>query len=159
MAAFTFDAARERLELRIERRVIKSPIAGSIGTLAGKKTGSLVQKGEVLVTMVPTAELQVVALLPVSTALGRVEVGQHARLRLDGFPWTQFGSLTATVARVGQESQDGMLRVELDADHASLRRLPLRHGLTGNLDIEVEQLRPIDLVLRKLAQHLGRDPA
>jgi membrane fusion protein (multidrug efflux system) len=80
-------------------------------------------------------------------ALGRIQPGQAARLRLDGFPWVQYGSLAVKVLRVGSELRAGRIRVELDVPHAS-SRIPLQHGLPGAVEIEVERVAPATLLLR-----------
>jgi hypothetical protein len=63
-------------------------------------------------------------------ALGRIQPGQPARLRLEGFPWTQYGAVSATVASVASEVRDGWVRVELavraEVDHVSPATLVLR---------------------------------
>ena len=48
--------------------------------------------GDHLATVIPSADLKVVAGFPPSDALARVRQGQPAQMRLDGFPWTEFGS-------------------------------------------------------------------
>ena len=65
-----------------------------------------------------------------AVALGR-RAGQPARLRLDSFPWTQYGSLATTVSRVASEVRDGRVRVELTVASEPPARLPLQHGLRG----------------------------
>jgi hypothetical protein len=35
-----------------------------------------------------------------SAAMGRIQAGQRARLRLDGFAWTEYGQVSATVGRI-----------------------------------------------------------
>lgn len=39
-----------------------------------------------------------------SSALGRVRPGQRARVRLAGFPWTEYGTISASVASVAADS-------------------------------------------------------
>jgi hypothetical protein len=88
-------------------------------------------------------------------ALGRVQTGQPALLRLDSFPWTQYGSLAATVASVASEVRDGRVRVELMVASEPTARLPLQHGLRGTVEVEVEQAAPATLVLRAAGQLLA----
>ena len=46
------------------------------------------------------------------SAIGRVRPGQQATMRLDGFPWAQFGTIAATVTEAATEIRDGNIRVE-----------------------------------------------
>ena len=59
--------------------------------------------------------------------LGRIQPGQPARLRLDGFPWMQYGAVSATVASVASEVRDGWVRVELAVRPDAAPPIPLQH--------------------------------
>jgi membrane fusion protein (multidrug efflux system) len=85
--------------------------------------------------------------LPAS-AMGRIRPGQTARLRLEGFPWAQYGRLAGTVSSVGSEIRGGRVRVELAVRPNPASPIPLQHGLPGAVEVEVERLAPVSLVLR-----------
>src|SRR4029450_13885942 len=88
-------------------------------------------------------------------ALGRLRPGQPARLRLTGFPWTQYGSVTARVASVAAEGRDGRLRVEFSIVPAPASLIPLQHGLPGTVEVEVARVSPPTPVLDTLWKRLG----
>jgi pyruvate-ferredoxin/flavodoxin oxidoreductase len=85
-------------------------------------------------------------------ALGRIRPGQPARLRLQGFPWTQYGSIGAMVSDVASEVRDGRVRVELVIDPRAASPIPLQHGLPGTVEVEVERVSPATLTLRAAGQ-------
>jgi membrane fusion protein (multidrug efflux system) len=103
---------------------------------------------------VPDGELKVVALFAPSAALGRVRAGQRGRVRLDGFPWTQYGSTLARVSRVSGEVRDGLVRVDLTLDTSSNPDIPFQHGLPAEVDVEVERLSPLAMLLRSVGGRL-----
>jgi membrane fusion protein (multidrug efflux system) len=76
-------------------------------------------------------------------------------MRLDGFPWAQYGSIPATVSRVAGEVRDGQVRVELGITPTAAFRVPLQHGLPGSVEIEVERLTPAALLLRTAGRLLA----
>ena len=88
------------------------------------------------------------ALFP-AAAVGRIRPGQAARLRLEGFPWTQYGLLRATVSAVGNEADAGLVRVELAIEADPDSPIPVQHGLPGSVEIAVEKVSPAILVLRR----------
>ncbi|HEX7317126.1 MAG TPA: HlyD family efflux transporter periplasmic adaptor subunit [Pyrinomonadaceae bacterium] len=144
----TTAATISRLQNEIERRTIRAPASGQLGEVTTSKEGSVVSAGDKLGTVVPSAgALKIVAEFPPS-ALGRVHVGQGARMRLASFPWTQYGSLNAVVTRIAGEARDGKIRVELSVRADSSSTIPLQHGLPGVVEIEVEQVSPATLLLR-----------
>ncbi|MET0646026.1 MAG: HlyD family efflux transporter periplasmic adaptor subunit [Pyrinomonadaceae bacterium] len=143
----TTAATISRLQNEIERRTIRAPASGQLGEVTTSKAGAVVSAGDKLGTVVPDGTLKIVAEFPPS-ALGRVRAGQGARMRLASFPWTQYGSLNATVTRIAGESRDGKIRVELSVRTDAPSSIPLQHGLPGVVEIEVERVSPATLLLR-----------
>ena len=111
--------------------------------------------GFALAAIVPAGELRAVADYAPSAALGRVRRGQRAWLRLDGFPWTEYGKLAASVTSVASEPRSGLVRVELKVNPQSAPLIPLQHGLPGKLEIEVERVAPVELALRAVGKLLA----
>jgi multidrug resistance efflux pump len=147
-------AASERLDYQIDQRQVRAPIAGTLAEVAPLKVGGMVQAGDRVCTIVPDGALKVVALFRPSVALGRIRNGQAARVRLEGFPWTQYGSATATVSNVSGEVRDGQVRVDLALNNASGSPIPLQHGLPAEVQVEIEHISPMALVLRSVGEQL-----
>jgi membrane fusion protein (multidrug efflux system) len=116
--------------------------------------GSVVQAAEKLGSIVPPGEPRVVTQFPVAS-VGRLRPGQSARLRLEGFPWTQYGMVGARVAEVGNEASAGLIRVEFLLGPDQTVPVPLEHGLPCSAEVEVEQVSPAVLVLRAAGQLLA----
>jgi membrane fusion protein (multidrug efflux system) len=132
----------------ITKRSVQSPVAGWLGEVANVQVGTIVREGDKLGAVVPPGRLKVIADFLPASALGRIRPGQPARLRLEGFPWTQYGVVKARVTRVASELRNERVRVDLiaDADTASL--IPFQHGLPGTVEVEVDRVSPATLVLR-----------
>ena len=125
-------ASREtlaRLNLDIEAHLVRAPVDGVVGEVLAARAGAYLAEGQTL--------------------------GQSAQMRLDGFPWPQYGMLDARVARVASEVRDGGVRVELvpmpDARLAPI----LRHGLSGRVEIQVDQVSPAVLLLRSAGEAMA----
>lgn len=142
------DAKIDRLTHEIERRTIRAPIAGKLGETADLRPGQAVGPHTRVAAVVPGGRVRVVATFRPSDALGRVRVGQAARLRLHGFPWTQYGFVSARVSRLASEALSGAVRVEAEVTGAGEFPLALQHGWPGVLEVEVERIAPAVLVLR-----------
>lgn len=153
--AGTGAATLMRLEHEGELRRITAPIAGTLAEVSPVRIGGMLQEGDQVATIIPAGDLRIVAQFLPATALGRVRVGQHARLRLEGFPWTQYGSVTATVSSVATEVRDGRVRVELDVLAEAPASVPLQHGLPGTVEVEVERVSPAALVMRTAGKRLS----
>ena len=149
------EASISRLNYEIERRRVRAPVSGRLGEAAVLRPGAVVREGEKLGAIVPPSQLAVVAQFPPEAALGRIHAGQTAHLRLDGFPWTQYGTVKATVTRVAGEVRDGSVRVELAIDRSASTAIPLQHGLPGTVEIEVERVTPAALILRNAGRMIA----
>lgn len=143
-----------RIRHEIERRSIRAPVAGTLGEIATLVPGSYVKAGDILAAVVPTGELLAVAHFPPDVSLGRIRPGQQATLRLYGFPWTEYGVVPAEVRLVASEPRNGKVRVDLKVDHRSNPRIPLQHGLPGELEVTVEKLTPASLTMRAAGKML-----
>jgi membrane fusion protein (multidrug efflux system) len=143
-----------RLEHDIALRTIRSPVAGRIGETVEFRIGSVVRPAEKLGAVVPRGQPRAVAFFP-AAVIGRILPHQRARLRLEGFPWTQYGTIPATVADVGNEASAGLVRVELSLPPHLVSPIPIGHGLPGSAEVEVERASPATLVLRAAGQFLS----
>lgn len=142
----TAEADARAAEVARERRKVRVPVAGRLGDVPTLRAGDYVTSGQELGAVVPRGDLHAVAFFQAERALGWVRPGAPARLRLDAFPWTWFGQIEATVSEVALEPKGGLVRVELELARGAT--VPLGHGLTGAVEVEVEETTPLALLLR-----------
>jgi multidrug resistance efflux pump len=109
----TAAATVDRLENEVELRRIRAPVNGKLGEVATLRVGAVVHEGEKMTSVVPPGNLHIVAEFSPPAALGRIQAGQPARMRLEGFPWAQYGSLSASVTGVASEIRDGHIENRL----------------------------------------------
>jgi membrane fusion protein (multidrug efflux system) len=141
------EAAVQRRADRIERHRIRAPVSGTVGEVRPVPVGAFVEAGDRLGTIVPHGDVRIVAQFSPS-ALGRLRPGQRARLRLEGFPWTEFGAVPASVVAVASDSPRETVRVELAPRRDVGFPVALEHGLPGSAEVEVEISSPATLALR-----------
>jgi membrane fusion protein (multidrug efflux system) len=115
----------------------------------------VVRAGDTLASIVPAGRLRITADFP-ATALGRVRPDQRARMRLDAFPWTEYGRIRGRVARVAREPRGNLVRVEILLTSEGGSSVPLVHALPGSVDVEVERVTPATLLLRTAGSPRGR---
>jgi adhesin transport system membrane fusion protein len=107
-------------------------------------------------TLVAGGALTVIASFSAADTVGRMKPGQRASMRLDGFPWTRFGTIPLTVVAVGGDPDRGRTRVELAPSRDAVApSIPLQHGMTGTVEVELERLSPAQLLLQSIAPAPG----
>jgi multidrug resistance efflux pump len=147
-AKTTAGAAIDRLSYEVERRVIRSPVNGTIAEVSPLRPGAVIAEGERLGAILPEGRMRVVAEFAPPEALGRIRPGQPAQVRLEGFSWTEYGTISARVSTVADEVRNGTVRVELKIIEKPAVLLPVQHGLPGSVEVEVERVSPAVLALR-----------
>ncbi len=131
-----------------ERLKVRAPVAGRVADIAMLSAGSHVVEGQPLATIVPPGTLVVVAEFDPVSALGRLRAGQDGRLRLQGFPWAQYGSVEGHITRVAGDWREGGLRAEFELGGGATPGVTLQHGLVGTVEVAVERVSPAVLILR-----------
>jgi multidrug resistance efflux pump len=148
-------ATSKRLSYEIERRRLRAPATGVLSECAPLRPGAHINAGDQVGVIVPRSGLHVIAEFSPDAALGKLQPGQPAIVRLEGFPWAQFGTLSARVSQVAGEIRNGKVRVELAVNAAPRSRIPIQHGLPGSVEVEIERASPALLLLRSAGQALG----
>lgn len=147
------NSAGVRLAQReLASRRIFAPVSGRIGEAPVLAPGSVLREGDRVAAIVPSGGLRIVAQFPPAAAHGRIRAGEHARMRLSGYPWTEFGVVEAQVTAVGGEDSNSKVRVELALRDSPSLKVALRHGMPGSVEIEVERVSPLALLLRQAGQ-------
>lgn len=139
-----------RIEHEVEKRQISAPTHGWIGEVGNFPVGVFIGQGTVLGTIVPGGAFRMVAYFTPQAAMGRIQPGQPASIKLAGFPWSEYGTLKAIVKVVAAETSAGRVRVELDLSPNQQTQIRLQHGLPGSVEVEVTRTSPLRLLLRYL---------
>jgi len=146
--AATLEATIDRLEHERARHVLTAPHDGVLNERRALSPGATVERGEVLATLIAPAPVRAEADVSAARALGLVERGQPAVMRLDGFPWTRHGVVHLVVDSVESDPRDDTVRIRLDVDRSKPNPDVLRHGLTGEVEIVTGAISPWQMALR-----------
>ena len=94
----------ERQLVEVEDTIIKeklsAPVSGIVFGMVPSSAGYAASAGETLVKVVPGGEIE--AKIYITTKdVGFIKTGMKAQIRVDAFPYTQFGSITGALKSVG----------------------------------------------------------
>lgn len=158
--------AIDRLVYQIDRKHYRAPASGRLVDVVELGAGAFIADGQRLGTIVGTdAKVRVRARFP-KEVVGIIKPGQSAQLKLDGYPWTVYGTARATVTRVGTEPGQvatpenipGTVRIELDIEAPPDPRIQLHHGMTATAEVEVARVSPIALLMRAIGEWEADEP-
>lgn len=99
---------------------LKAPIDGTVQQLAISSIGQVVTPGQPLLTVVPQGDAIEVRAMIANQDIGFVEAGQQAIVKVDAFPFSRYGTIDGTVAKVSSDAVDDRDATDLsDAANAA----------------------------------------
>ena len=137
-----------KAELRSDRVNLTAPIEGIVLEMSDFSVGSVVDNGDILVTLVPAnSPLEVEAKVPV-TDVGFVVPGQPVRIKLSAYPFQKHGTADGILRWVSEDTFADRQRPEIryykakvEITKTDLRNLPdnfrLIPGMTVTAEIKV----------------------
>jgi len=151
-------SAKEQLSAQIRQweqtYLLVAPCDGKVTFTKYWQKNQNVNAGEVLVTVVPDGNTQVVGkiLLPQQGA-GKVKVGQTVNVKLDNFPYLEYGMVKVCIrnismvpVQVDENTKAYMLEVEFPENLVTTygKKLTFSQEMTGTAEIITEDLRLLD---------------
>ncbi len=137
MVAAQSDQAR--IEQLMAQKVLRAPVDGQVQSISVNTLGGVVMPGQVIATIVPdNMPLMIEATLSNEDA-GFVRVGQHVDIKVDAFPYQQYGSLSGEVTWISPDAEfraPGGLDPAMTAKGADMSALPLKGSLVYRLHIK-----------------------
>jgi hemolysin D len=93
-----------KAEAAIEHLTLKAPIAGTVQASALTTIGQVVTSGQEVMRIVPEDAGLEIEVYVLNKDIGFVKPGQEAIVKIESFPFTQYGTIAARVTRVARDS-------------------------------------------------------
>lgn len=129
---------------QLSQMTLRSPIDGVVQASSVTTVGQVVTTGQELMRIVPAASaIDVEAYLP-NEDVGFVHLGQVAAVKVAAFPFTQYGTVTAKVIRIGR---DAIPAADAQQALADPSRPPSANSTAGTADATNSLVFPITVQL------------
>jgi hemolysin D len=141
---------------------LTAPVDGTVQQLAVHTVGGVVSPAQPLMQIVPKQTRVEMEAFIANRDVGFVREGQTARIKIDAFEYTKYGTLEATVAHVSRDAIPDEKRGPIYAIRLVLTRPVLlvqgqeqaiTAGMSGSVEIKTGSRRLIEYVLSPLVQH------
>lgn len=150
-----------KTDLRNRLMRLTSPVAGTVQQLSIHTLGGVVQPAEALLVIVPDdSKLVIDAKIPNRDA-GFVRPGQAVRVKVDAFPFTDYGTIDGVLDSVsGDAIEDEKLglyynaRVRVRPTADQRRAMPLSPGMAVTAEIKTAKRRIIQYLLSPISSRL-----
>ena len=154
-----YDNLVNQLKAWEQSYVLKTPIAGQVTFTNFWSVNQYVSEGNVVFTVVPGSEQEIIgkAILPLAGA-GKVEVGQRVNIKLDNFPYMEFGLLEGKVTNISMvpviSDKGGYYTAEIALNNKLVtnykHELPFNQEMQGNAEIITKDRRLIERLVDPL---------
>ena len=144
-----------RTQLRNE--VVKAPISGTVFELQPDNDRYVTQNAEPLLKIVPDGKLGGEVNVG-NRDIGFIRAGQPVKVRVDSFPYTEYGEINGTISRIGADALPPTqlvpqyhFPVDLQLERSQLRTregtsIPLQAGMTITTNLKLRDRRLIELL-------------
>jgi hemolysin D len=148
---------------RRQYQELRSPVDGVVQQLAINTVGGVVQPAQALMVVVPSAEEVEVEAQILNRDIGFIRVGQPVRVKLEAFPFTDYGLIEGEVASISRDAIEDEKRGLIYAVRVRLKRrtiavrgkdMPIGPGLAVQAEIRTGERRIIQYLLSPIAQTL-----
>ena len=136
--------------------LITAPIDGQVSLIRFWSPQQFITENEELLTIVPTDNSGKIigrAILPLEKS-GKVKPSMQANIRLDGYPYQEFGSIKAFVKDISSVPQGDAYQVELEVPAILVttynKTIPFRQEMQGTANIITENRRILERVFDKI---------
>ena len=155
------EAELRAAQTRLKQTFLYAPVAGTVTALKVHNSGEVTQPGQTVAEIAPaSAPLVLSALLP-SREAGLVRKGMSVQIKLDAFPYQDYGTISGTVNSISPDAENNehmgaVYQVEIALDRHSIthdhQTIPFKAGQTASAEIIVQQQRIIDVLLEPIRQ-------
>lgn len=142
---------------------LTAPVDGTVQQLVVHTVGGVVSPAQPLMQIVPKQTSVEMEAFIENRDVGFVKEGQTARVKIDTFEYTKYGTLEATVGHVSRDAIQDEKRGPIYAVKLVLSRpvlqvegeaVPITAGMSGSVEIKTGSRRMIEYVLSPLVQHV-----
>ncbi len=143
---------------------LRAPVAGRVSFFDFWSTSQVVTAGDEVMTIVPDLRENPVGKLrvPLENA-GKLAVGQRVHIRLDGYPYEEYGLLQGEVRRISLVPRQRSYAVEVALPSPLVTRngkpITFMQGMEGQADIITADTRLLQRLLRGLLAPLSETMA
>jgi HlyD family secretion protein len=158
------DQQMQQATMTLRYQEVRSPVDGTVFDLKATNPGYVVNSTEPVLKVVPDNYLQAEVSVT-NRDIGFIKEGMPVDVRIDSFPFSEFGDIKGTLIQVGsdalpptQEQPYFRFPVKVRLDRQDLlvndRKLRLQSGMAISTNIKIRERRVINILTDGFTQHV-----
>lgn len=170
----TIQSEAQKIALAMDLKELRAPLAGVIQSIEVTTVGGVVSQAQTILTIMPDDAPLVIEAQLSNSDIGFVRPGQAVKIKVDAFPFMQFGSLTGVVQQISPDSDNpqansssesrqkmshnpgSFYRVRVIADKTQFGEHPhlqIRAGMSVQVDIKTGRRALLQFFVQPLARY------
>ena len=135
--------------------LLESPIAGKVSFFNYWSVNQNIKTGDAVFSIVPTQQQELVAklILPTQNS-GKVKVGQRVNIKLDNYPYTEYGMLNGIVKNISLVPNNSNYAVDVELVNGLTtsynKTLTYKEEMSGTAEIITDNLSILDRIFMNL---------
>jgi len=140
--------------------LIVSPIDGQVSFNKIWFVNQSISAGDLVVTIIPKVEMRIIGKADIpSTGIGKVKPGQTVNIKLDNYPFMEFGMIKAKIKNISlvpiSTEQGIFYTAEIELNDSVLttnynKSIPFSQNMTGTAEIMTDDVRLLERFLNPL---------
>ncbi len=146
----------ESAKTKLKQRFLYAPVAGVVSTLNLRQSGEVVQPGQPIAEIAPVGKPLVLSTVLPNQEAGFVKVGMPVQIKLDAYPFQEYGVISGRVMTISPDSKlderrGQVYRVDIELlqhqINAKGQTIQFKPGQTAAAEIVTRQRRIADVLL------------
>lgn len=158
----SYNSLFEQLKQWKKKYIIEASISGTITFTKFWKEHQLIKEGESIVTIIPKQPSDIIGYASINmNGIGKVKKGQQVNIKLDGFPYMEYGTLKGTVVSVSmvpEGNKNYTANIELNRGMLSSykKELQFTQQMEGSAEIITKDRRLLTSIISPLRAMFGQ---
>lgn len=133
---------------------IRAPIAGNLDYSGRIKVNQLINAGDQIFAIIPpSAQFEILVELP-AQGFGKVQVGQKVKLKLDNYPYNEYGFVNGSISSLASLPNGDIYQVQVALDNGLITsynsQLEYSPEMMATAEVITEDLRLIERLFNSL---------
>lgn len=151
-------------QIREEGQTITAPISGKIYNIQISKAERTIEPGEELLSILPDGQTLVLEVKVLNRDIGFIHEGQRAKIKIDTFPFQEFGTINGEVIKLSPNStidkdlgpvftaQVKLDRTQINAQGKDVQLVP---GMSATAEIVTRQRSVLTFILEPITRRFS----
>ena len=136
-----------------QKYLFKAPAKGTVSFLRNRTNNQFINVGEEVMKVISESDQIFGELLMPVAGSGKVEIGQRVNIKLDNYPYHEYGFLIGQIESISSLPKENMYSIQVELPKGLIttykKQLPSKQEMQGNAEIITKDLRLTERVLNQ----------